>query len=171
MRFARYLFLLTLLGGLLIVYFRFLPARKSEKQSNHSNVHGIQETKQPEASRQLLLGQREELETLVLVRKDLRLKMAKTKKGWFLLSPVQGKVEDSLLSETFRQFHTLALEKPFEVEPKEMNRFGLTEPRFQLEFTTTLNGETRILRLGDRTPQGNFTYAHWLGEKRGNGVG
>jgi len=163
-RTLRLFILIGLIGGLFFIYrshfFKIIPVPETRSEIPAAISQGKAEP--PE----LLLRSREEMDSLVLARKDLRIEIKKKGDGWQLVAPVTGTVSGSFAKELFQRLHEVILEDSFTVKEKDLPRYGLMAPSYVLEFTKTGDPKKFLLQIGDTTPDGKSAYARWKGETR-----
>ena len=154
MRSTRPLLVLAVVFGGLLAYLYFVDAKKPvtpEGVETRDKVFGV-EADTIEALE--IVSSTGETSTLV-----------KEKDEWQLKQPFATRADESEISGITSNLASLEIQGVVDESPKDLQPYGLAEPRVRIAFKSSGSTERR-LAIGDKTPTGGDLYARRDGEPR-----
>jgi hypothetical protein len=148
------LVLLVVLGGL-VAYLYFVDANKpvtSEGGEQKQKVFTVDSAKINELNVKSSSGERSTLK--------------KSKDGWQMAEPAGVKADESEVSGITSNLASVEVTSIVDEQPKNVEQYGLKQPRVEIAFKADGDKNVRTLRLGNKTPTGGDMYAQRGGEKR-----
>lgn len=85
---------------------------------------------------------------------------------WRLVEPVEAEADTSELNNMATTLASLDVQRIVDENPGDLAQFGLEQPKIEIAFRTSAEGEPQRLQVGDRTPTGGDVYAKKAGENR-----
>jgi uncharacterized protein DUF4340 len=86
--------------------------------------------------------------------------------AWQLAQPTAGKADDSEVSGITSALSSLEITRVVDENPTNLNDYGLSNPRIQLEFKASGDKGPRKLMIGEKSPTGGDLFAKRNDEKR-----
>jgi hypothetical protein len=85
--------------------------------------------------------------------------LAKEKDVWQMTAPFTSRADEGEVSGITTNLASLEIQRVVDEQPKDLEPYGLDEPRMQLVFKTEGSDKERRLLVGNRTPTGGDLYA------------
>jgi len=161
----RWWFFLGLLAiaGLLLAYFLIsLGSHSRETPAVATTTTALEDWN----GTKLLFQSREAFTSFILNRKSNRIKIRKEEDGWNIASPIRGAVRKQFIIDFSKRLHEVILQRSFPASSDSLNQYGLSEPPYEIELTTNLHTEVRVLQVGRTAADGQSTYVRWKNENR-----
>ena len=92
--------------------------------------------------------------------------LVKEKDAWQMTAPFTSRADEGEVSGITTNLASLEIQRVVEEQPKDLEPYGLAEPRMQLAFRTEGSDKERRLLVGNRTPTGGDLYAKRDAEPR-----
>lgn len=92
--------------------------------------------------------------------------LVKEKDVWQMTAPFTSRADEGEVSGITTNLASLEIQRVVEDQPKDLEPYGLAEPRMQLAFKAEGSDKERRLLIGNRTPTGGDLYAKRDGEPR-----
>src|SRR5919201_1359774 len=86
--------------------------------------------------------------------------------SWQIVQPLSTKADESEASSITSALASAEITRVIDENPTNLNEYGLSNPRFQVEFKAASDKDYRKLLIGEKTPTGGSLYAKRNDEKR-----
>jgi hypothetical protein len=86
--------------------------------------------------------------------------------AWQLTEPMTGKADDSEVTGIASALSSIEITRVIDENPTNLNDYGLSNPRVQLEFKATGDKSSRRLIIGEKSPTGGDLFAKRNDEKK-----
>jgi hypothetical protein len=90
----------------------------------------------------------------------------KESSGWQIVQPLSAKADEGETSSITSALASVEITRVIDENPTNLNEYGLSNPRFEVDFKTAGDKDYRKLLVGEKTPTGGGVYAKRNDEKR-----
>src|SRR4051794_7211092 len=86
--------------------------------------------------------------------------------GWQIVQPLSAKADEGEASSITSALASVEITRVIDENPTNLNEYGLSNPRFEVDFKAAGDKDYRKLLVGEKTPTGGGVYAKRNDEKR-----
>jgi uncharacterized protein DUF4340 len=92
--------------------------------------------------------------------------LKKDSNGWQILQPITAKADESEATSVTSALASAEISRVIDENPSDLNEYGLSNPRIEIDFKAAGDKQYRKLLIGDKTPTSATIYAKRNDEKK-----